>query len=198
MGSRSTDNFRMNRARWVGRWLWLAMIAAALIWWACNPTAVTPENIHAGLKRYESWALLIYFAVSTIRGCFLIPSTPFVLAGALLFPDDQWLVFAISLIGVLSGSSIIYFFSDRLGFASVIERKHAAGLERVRVRMESHGVLIVILWSFFPLVPTDLVCYLAGVIQMRFSKFLFAVGIGEAVLIAGYVFGGPALIRWFG
>ena len=170
------------------------MIVAALAWWACNPSAVTPANIHAGLKRYRSWALLIYFVVSAVRGCLLIPSTPFVLAGAMLFPNNQWLVFWISLIGVLSGSSIIYFFSDRLGFAEVIERKHAAALQKVRVRMESHGVLIVILWSFFPLVPTDLVCYLAGVIRMRFLKFIVAVGIGESVLIAGYVFLGSWIL----
>lgn len=187
----------MVKARAFARWVWLAMIAAALVWWVCNPSAVAPENIHAELKRYESWALLIYFFVSTLRGCFLIPSTPFVLAGVLLFPENQWLVFAISLIGVLVGSSIIYFFSDRLGFAEVIVRKHAAGLEKVRARMETHGILIVILWSFFPLVPTDLACYLAGVIRMRFAKFLLAVAIGEAALIGGYVFLGPELLGWF-
>ncbi len=186
----------MNGARRIGRWLWVAMIVSVLVWWACNPSVVTPRHIHATLQRYESWALLLYFVVSAVRGCFLIPSTPFVLAGALLFPGNQWLVFGISVIGVLVGSSIIYFFSDRLGFAEVIRRRHAPGLEKIRGRMESHGVLIVVLWSFFPLVPTDLVCYLAGVIRMRFTRFILAVAIGESVLIAGYVFLGPKLLGW--
>ena len=105
-----------------------------------------------------------------------------------MFPTNQWLVFWISLAGVLIGSSVVYFFSDRLGFAELIEKKHARGLQRVRERMERHGVLIVIAWSFFPFVPTDLVCYLAGVIRMNFLRFIVAVAIGEAVLIAVYVF----------
>lgn len=178
----------MKNVRRIGRWAWLTMIVATLLWWAANPTAFTPDRIRGLLGRYESSALLIYLLISSIRGCFLIPSTPFVLAGALLFPGRPWLVFWISLFGVLVGSSIIYFFSDKLGFADVIEKKHATTLAKVRTRMEKHGMLIVVAWSFFPLVPTDLVCYLAGVIRMNFLRFIVAVALGEAILIAGYVF----------
>ena len=172
----------------IGRWLWVTMIGLALFWWVTHPDTFTPERIRGFLNRYQSSALLVYFLVSSVRACFLIPGTPFVLAGVLLFPTNQWLVFWISLAGVLIGSSVVYFFSDRLGFAELIEKKHARGLQRVRERMERHGVLIVIAWSFFPFVPTDLVCYLAGVIRMNFLRFIVAVAIGEAVLIAVYVF----------
>jgi len=172
----------------------LLLIVAALVWWAFHPTALTPNSIQSFLQQYEAWALLVYLLISSVRGCFLLPSTPFVLAGVLLFPGSRWLVFAISLLGVLIGSALIYFFSDRLGFAAVIEKKHATALAKVRSRMQKHGMLIVMAWSFFPLVPTDLVCYLAGVIRMNFLRFILAVTIGETVLIASYVFLAPALL----
>lgn len=182
--------------RRLGRWAWLIAIVGALVWWACNPTAFTPERIRDFFQKYQSAAVIIYFLVSMIRGCFLIPGTPFVLAGVLLFPERPWLVFAISLLGMIVGSTIIYFFSDKLGFAEVLEKKHASGIATVRNRMKQHGMLIVVAWSFFPLVPTDLICYVAGVVRMNYTRFIIALTIGEAILIGAYVFLGASALSW--
>lgn len=180
--------------RRLGRWAWLIAIAAALIWWVSSPEAFTPERIRDFLQKYESGAVGIYFLASMVRGCFLIPGTPFVAAGVLMFPDKPWLVFGISLLGMIVGSTIIYFFSDRLGFAEVLEEKHARGIAKVREKMERYGVPIVMVWSFFPLVPTDLICYVAGVVRMNFLRFIIALTIGEAILIGIYVYFGSWMV----
>lgn len=46
----------------------------------------------------------------------LLPSTPFVLVGVLFFPDQLWLVFFISMLGIVFSGALIYFFSDVMGF----------------------------------------------------------------------------------
>ena len=55
---------------------------------------------------------------------------------------------------------------------------------------------IVIGWSFFPLVPTDLICYVAGIAKMSYKKLVAAVVIGELPLVTFYVFAGVELGEW--
>ena len=52
-------------------------------------------------------------------------------------------------------------------------------LAQIQRLLERHGLPIVIGWSFFPLLPTDAVCYVAGVVRMRIAKVLLGVAIGE-------------------
>jgi uncharacterized membrane protein YdjX (TVP38/TMEM64 family) len=62
-------------------------------------------------------------------------------------------------------------------------------VEEIRKRLEHpFGLAFVALWAFFPLVPTDAVCYVAGTIRMHFLKFIIAVFVGELVLCSIYVF----------
>ena len=52
---------------------------------------------------------------------------------------------------------------------------------------------IVILWSFFPLAPTDLVCYVCGALKVDLKKCLLGVVIGEGAICAIYIFMGTQL-----
>lgn len=100
-----------------------------------------------------------------------------------------WLVLLISISGILVSSTLIYFCSDLLGFTDYFETKHAKAVEKIRHRLETPiGFLFVLLWAFFPLVPTDAVCYVAGTTRMAFAKFLVAVFLGEIVLCSFYIF----------
>jgi len=134
-----------------------------------------------------------------LRGFTLLPSTPFVLAGTILFPSQPLAVLCISLVGILFSSTMIYFFSEVLGFHQYFEKKDAAVVDRLRRRLEHPlGAIFVAAWAFFPLVPTDLVCYLAGTVKMNYWKFIFAVLAGEAILCSFYVIFGNSLMQYFG
>jgi uncharacterized membrane protein YdjX (TVP38/TMEM64 family) len=100
--------------------------------------------------------------------------------------------------GILISSSLIYFFSETLGFAEYFEHRNPAALVRIRRRLEHpSGLAFVALWAFFPLVPTDAVCYVAGTTKMSFPRFISAVFLGELVLCSIYVFTGSTLFRLF-
>jgi uncharacterized membrane protein YdjX (TVP38/TMEM64 family) len=58
-------------------------------------------------------------------------------------------------------------------------------------------LFFVVLWAFFPLVPTDAVCYVAGSIRMNFLKFIAAIFVGEVFLCSLYIFGAGHLIKKF-
>jgi uncharacterized membrane protein YdjX (TVP38/TMEM64 family) len=178
--------------------LWLVATLSALSFYLFYPERFTAEAIRAFLDGSQGWMLLLYLAISLGRGILLLPSTPFVLAGALLFPDLQWTVFWTSIAGVLAGGTYIYFFTEFLGLDDFFQHKFARRFEQARAGMDRYGIWIVILWSFFPVVPTDLISYTAGVTRMPYWKFALGLLIGEIPLVALYVFTGMALGDWLG
>jgi uncharacterized membrane protein YdjX (TVP38/TMEM64 family) len=176
--------------------IWLVATLSALSCYIFFPEWFTAEAIRAFLDGSQGMMLILYLLISLARGVFLIPSTPFVLAGAMLFPDMRGTVFLISMAGVLGGASYIYFFTEFLGLDDFFQRKFAKRFEQAHRGMDKYGIWIVILWSFFPVVPTDLISYTAGVTRMPYWKFALGVVIGEIPLVAIYVFTGMALGDW--
>ena len=177
--------------------IWLSVLIAGVGWYIATPESFTAEHIAAFLERFQGWIWLVYLLMSVLRGFTLLPSTPLVLAGTILFPGQQWAVFAVSLIGIALSSTLIYYFSEFLGFHEYFENRKPELTHKIRRRLEHPlGFLFVAAWAFFPLVPTDLVCYLAGTTRMNYWKFIAAVFVGEAILCYGYIFFGGSLLNY--
>jgi uncharacterized membrane protein YdjX (TVP38/TMEM64 family) len=177
--------------------VWLAVLISGIGGYIANPHAFTAENIAAFLLRFQTGIWLVYLAMSVLRGFTLLPSTPLVLAGTLLFPTQPFVVLTVSIIGILLSSTMIYAFSEYLGFHDYFESHKPALTHRIKAKLEHPaGFAFVALWAFFPLVPTDLVCYLAGTTKMNFWEFIGAVFTGELILCTTYVFFGGAVLNY--
>lgn len=177
--------------------LWIAIVAAGVGSYLYAPNVFTAENIASFMLRFGGVIWLIYFLFSTFRGFTLLPSTPLVLAGTILFPEQPFAVLAVSMIGILLSSTMIYYFSEFLGFDEYFENHKPEMTQKIRQKLEHPlGFLFVAGWAFFPFVPTDLVCYLAGSTRMKFWKFIVAVGVGELILCTGYIFFGGSLLKY--
>jgi uncharacterized membrane protein YdjX (TVP38/TMEM64 family) len=117
-----------------------------------------------------------------------------VAAGIPFFPP-VWLL-ALTLVGILASSASIYLFAAQLGLEELIARKHAHRLAQVQAVLTRYELPVIIGWSFFPLAPTDLICYLCGVLHINFRKFLLGVCLGEGLICALYIFLGDAALRF--
>ena len=51
--------------------------------------------------------------------------------------------------------------------------------------------------GYFPVAPTDLACYVAGVLRLPFWRFLAAICLGETIVCAIYIFSGQLAWRGF-
>ena len=51
-------------------------------------------------------------------------------------------------------------------------------------------------WSFFPLAPTDLICYVCGSLGVGVRKMLLGILIGEGTICALYIFLGRQLLSF--
>ena len=176
---------------------WAVLIGVSLYFYFSDRTVFSAANIAEFIRTFQSEIWLVYFVMSALRGFTLLPSTPFVLAGALTFPDQSLAVLLTSLAGIALSSTMIYFFSELLGFTEYFERRDPARIHAIKARLEHPlGFLFVAAWAFFPLVPTDLVCYLAGTARMNYWKFILAVLFGETILCSVYVFGGGSILSF--
>lgn len=166
---------------------WLIIIAICLSYFFYHPDEFKPDSIALFFSQFEKQALILYLIVSLLRGLTLIPGTPFVIAGTLMF-QDKALVLVISLLGMLFSSSMIYFFSDFLGFKKYFD-KHNGKIEELKEKLDRpSGFIFVLVWSLFPLTPSDLISYVAGITKMKYSKFISSLFLGELIICSVYVY----------
>ena len=177
------------------RWTWIALILITVTLFLIYPNSFTSEILKTVLHNNSSLILLTFIVLSCIRALFFLPSTLFVLMGTVLYPDEPVFVLIVSMIGILIGASLVYKAASILTPEQLFRGKNLTRMEGVRSKMEKYGFSIVLLWSFFPAVPTDLICYAAGTIKMAFWKFIFAVFLGEIVLVSIYIWTGKSIIE---
>ncbi len=137
---------------------------------------------------------LVYLLLGAIRGFTLIPSTTLVLAAVAFFPPAP--LFALTIAGILISSACIYWFAGSIGVGAVLERRHPAAVARLTDLLQRRELPIIIGWSFFPLAPTDLICYVCGILRVNFLKCLVGVAIGEGTICGIYIFVGDKILRW--
>ena len=53
------------------------------------------------------------------------------------------------------------------------------GSNKLKRAIEKYGVYIISFWSFFPILPVDVACYIAGTVRLPFIKYIIALTIGE-------------------
>jgi len=177
--------------------LWAGILITAVGFYLSDPSRFTASNIAAFITAFDTEIWLIYFLMSALRGFTLLPSTPLVLAGTIAFPSQPLGVLLVSLCGIFISSSLIYFCSEALGIHEYFEGHRPQLVQMIKRRLEHPlGVVFVGAWAFFPLVPTDLVCYLSGSTGVNYWKFILAVLVGEAILCSCYIFFGGAFVSF--
>jgi uncharacterized membrane protein YdjX (TVP38/TMEM64 family) len=170
--------------------LWLLFVAAfVLLYWTRASTWGSEFRGVAESSLVLGYAL--YLALGCVRGFTLIPAANLVLLAIPIFPPVPLLV--LTLVGILVSSTSIYAFAGSLHLAEYFEAKHPAAVARVRAALARNPTTIVMVWSFFPLAPTDLICYVCGAMRISFRRFMLGVLVGEGAICALYIFGGRGL-----
>ena len=177
--------------------IWLAMGVIMLIAFLVNPDIVHREVIAEFLDGLGAIAFFVYVLMSLGRAAVLIPCTPLVLAGSIAFPEWEIQVFVTSIAGIVVGSFLVYSFPALGSYDEFLESKYPKQIATIKEKMRSkYAYLFVAGWSFFPLVPTDAICYVAGIAKMSYKKMVTAVVIGELPIVSFYIFVGAEIGEW--
>lgn len=183
------------RYKWALRFTWIFLISIALLHFCIYPQYYTAEFLKNTLDNNHSIIFGAYIIISLIRSLFFLPSTIFIIMGVALYPNDPYLVLLISMVGIILGACWIYFSAELLKIEQVFSNKTQNKIKRTESGIKKYGFWIVLFWSFFPAVPTDLICYLAGYSKMNFLKFILALFIGEIILVSIYIWTGATLFE---
>ena len=177
--------------------IWLLLAGTCLVLLAAFPDALSRDSIANFLNGLGALALLVYILLSMTRALLMLPCTPFVLAGGITFPEWPWLVMIISYAGIVTGAFLVYSFPAFGSYDEYLEQKYPDKIKLLEEKLHGrHWFWIVAGWSFFPLVPTDVICYVSGIVKLQFRKMAAAVVIGEIPLVTIYVFVGAEIGEW--
>ena len=173
--------------------LWLGLLGGALYIYVFHRDALQELLLQVSASP-PAWVYVVYLALGCVRGFTLIPATYLVVAGMLVLPPLP--LYALTVVGILVSSAAVYSFAEAMQFDRFFERRYGPQVARLRALMQSRELPIVIAWSFFPIAPTDLVCYVCGALKVDLKKCLLGVTIGEGAICAIYVFLGGHALSW--
>jgi uncharacterized membrane protein YdjX (TVP38/TMEM64 family) len=174
-------------------WLWIGLLATALSVYFFKRDAL--QHLMASLADSPPfWAYWVYLILGCVRGFTLIPATYLVVAGMVFLAPVP--LFLLTLAGIIVSSAAVYYFADAMQFDRLFERRYGPQIDRLRGLLVRRQLPIVITWSFFPLAPTDVVCYVCGALKIGLSRCLLGVAIGEGAICAVYIFVGTRALGW--
>ena len=166
--------------------VWLCFVALALTTYFLYGDRLDLELTRAAVEDHRAIIIPAYLLLLSLLGLTFIPSTPFALAGVIFL--DPHIAYFINLLGIITSSTIVFHFARCLGLNQVFEARYPRQIEKVRRALEHKELPIIVGWSFFPAVPTDLIIYVGSTLSVPLWKCLLGVLIGEGILNAFYIF----------
>jgi uncharacterized membrane protein YdjX (TVP38/TMEM64 family) len=173
--------------------LWVAILGSALYIYLFHADLF--QNYFEGVVHNSiHLAYLILFLVGAVRGFTLIPVTYLIIIGILFFPPLP--LFFIIIAGVLVSSASVYYFFEYLNLEHLFEKKYHRQVAYIREALVKNELPIIIGWSALPFLPTDLICYIAGTLEIDIKKLLLGLFIGESITSGLYIFYGQQLLGY--
>ncbi|MEA3463007.1 MAG: VTT domain-containing protein [Bacteroidota bacterium] len=167
-------------------YIWIAVVVVTFILYNVNRDLFDISFLKEYVGDHKLLVLGLYLVILTFIGLTFIPSTPFAIAGVLLFPPLE--AYIINLTGIITSTIVVYYFTQYLGINVWLESKYPAQIEKVKNALRKKELPIIVGWSFFPVVPTDLIVYVSSTLNIPFWKCAIGVIIGEGTLNALYIF----------
>ncbi|MCP8967237.1 TVP38/TMEM64 family protein [Ectobacillus ponti] len=166
--------------------IWICAVAAASQWDVLSLDAAGIERLLEASRKY---AYLLFCLLFVMRLLFLIPSSAFIVAGAVLFSPVESVL--LSSLCMLMTSTIVYtigrqFTDTRLH--RFIREKHPDLYEKLQT--DKRYLFFTVL---MPIAPTDAACFVAGAIHMKYRPFLTAIFAGAVPFTTLYTIFGRAL-----
>ncbi len=175
--------------------IWLFTVFAFGVYIFFHREFLHPQYLLEVFRSFGTWAIVIYIFVSMFRSIILLPSLPLVIVGTIYAPNMPNTVYFISMACIWFSGILVYHFSHLLGFDAMFS--HHIHDPKIKKSIDTYGAFVISFWSFFPLLPVDVACYLAGTVRLNFIKFIIALTIGEWTVVAIIVYGWSKMMKLF-
>lgn len=153
-------------------------------------TDVTPQGIRDFVFSAGGIADLVFLVISILRPVFFLPVTPFTISSGFLFGFWQGLL--LSTIGTTISSAMTFIISRYL-FHDYVRTRLVGRYQLLDKAMECQGWRYVMFFRMIPILPYDLVGYVAGASTIRFRDYMIGSMLGELPGAVVLVFFGSTL-----
>jgi hypothetical protein len=108
--------------------IWMAIVVATLVLYYMNRELFDITFLRKYVSDHKVLVLCLYLAILTFIGLTFIPSTPFAVAGVLLFTPLE--AYLINLTGIITSSVVVYYFTKYLRLDIWLESKYPVQIEK--------------------------------------------------------------------
>jgi uncharacterized membrane protein YdjX (TVP38/TMEM64 family) len=184
---------------WLG-WLLAGLVIAGLLWWLMPwfmslSTAEGREAFREYISSLGIWGIFVMLGVQLLQVVLaVLPGEPIeVLAGVLY---GTWGGLAVCLLGLLTGTAIIFFTVRRLGHGFVDKLFAREKLQRLSFLQDTRKLeLVIFLLFFIPGTPKDMLTYAAGLTPIRTRDFFLISTLARIPSVITSTYAGGALVR---
>lgn len=180
---------------YLGLYLWAALIIICLASYYFFPDVFAPANVRRFFDTNLYAGLAVYLLLASLRGFTMIPLTPLLFAGILVFPPLPFLL--VNMVGIVVSSALVFYLARFFRFDNFFDTHYPAQIAKLTSLLRNRELPVIFLWSFAPIFPTDLIVYVCSVLRISVVKTLAGVLAGETIICALYIYGGVAGLSYF-
>lgn len=177
------------------RYLWLSLLLFIFCYYLYHPNFFEKENIAALLSGFEHYGMLLLLVLQMLRSFTFLPPTWLIFAGLLLFPNELFELFIVSVLGSVIAGTLAYGFAKKMNFEEWLMKNEKLYHTITTGLHSKFSFLIIVGWILFPFVPSDVISYAAGASKVRFVPFFIALLIGKISICCFYIYGGNFILE---
>lgn len=156
------------------------------------PFVFNPEELRLVVQRFGVIAPVVYVAAHTIQVVVMaIPGYAMAVVGGILFGPFFGTVY--TMIGVTVGSAVAFLIARTYGRPVVERLIHEDALEKFDEFSQKAGLPGLFLFVLIPVLPEDVISFVAGLSHFRLSVFVAVVFLGRLPAAAVAVLAGDGI-----
>lgn len=165
----------------------ITIILVAFIIYAVKMNLLTsPELLVDKIKTYGLIGPLIFLFLQMVQVVFpVIPGGASCLAGVLAFGPVEGFIY--NYVGLTLGSIAAYMLSKNFGLPLIKKLFKEETINKYLKYIRTKKFETIFFWGIFlPGAPDDLLCYIAGISELTFKKFLIIILVGKPLTLIFY------------
>lgn len=171
---------------------WVAFLVFMVVFLFFNPTIVKDLFVYLSGKSLI-YLYILLFVLGIVRSFTLIPVTYLIILGLIFVPALP--LYFIIMSGVMVSSILVFYFFEYLRIDKMLDLKYKKQIDTTKYYLSKYEFPVIFFWAMNPILPSDLICYVAGTLRVNVYKFIIAMLIGEGIACAIYIFGGKFLLN---
>lgn len=152
-----------------------------------------PETIRNLILSLGYWGPLLYIVCNTIRPFFFFPAAILGIAGGLAFGPVWGTIYLV--IGTVCGAALCFGTARCLGHDRLKLWTKGTFLEELDHQVTNHGFRTVLLLRLAPVIPWDVVSFLAGLSKVRFWPYVLATLVGSVPGAIAFSYFGNVMVQ---